>query len=117
MLIERWRVDYNTVRSNSSLGNSRLASEIILRRETVLTTFRQIDLKDFMIKHFCQQIEGWFDFPALYRTAVADCPENGLIVEVGSYLGKSTAFMAVEIINSNKPIRFFCVDTDLQPKN
>ena len=32
-------------------------------------------------------------------------------VEVGSYKGRSTSFMAVEIANSGKQIKFDCVDT------
>jgi predicted O-methyltransferase YrrM len=31
-------------------------------------------------------------------------------VEVGTWLGKSAAYLAVEIINSNKKIKFDCVD-------
>ena len=32
-------------------------------------------------------------------------------VEIGSWKGKSSAYMAVEIANSNKNIDFYCVDT------
>ena len=31
-------------------------------------------------------------------------------MEVGSFLGKSAVFMAVEIINSGKRIKFDCID-------
>jgi predicted O-methyltransferase YrrM len=37
--------------------------------------------------------------------------DNAHFVEVGVWLGKSAAYMAVEIINSNKQIKFDCVDT------
>lgn len=63
------------------------------------------------MRHFYQHIEGWFDFEQVYRDAVRDCPDGGKIVEMGSYVGKSSAFMAVEIINSGKKIDFYCVDT------
>jgi len=33
------------------------------------------------------------------------------LVEVGCWKGKSTAFMAVEIVNSGKKLKFDCIDT------
>ena len=60
--------------------------------------------------HFYEKIDGWFDFPDLYRFILSRI-DNAEIVEVGSWLGKSAAFMAVEISNSNKNIKFHCVDT------
>ena len=64
------------------------------------------------MKHFYENIEGWAAFRGLYRVAVADAPSDrqSLFVEVGSWLGRSAAYMAVEIINSGKPIDFSCVD-------
>jgi hypothetical protein len=59
--------------------------------------------------HFYQNIQGWFSFDRIYKSVVNELNE-GLIVEVGSWLGKSSAFMAVEIYNSKKPIAFHCVD-------
>ena len=38
-------------------------------------------------------------------------PTNSHFVEVGSWKGRSAAFMAVEINNSGKSIKFDCVDT------
>jgi predicted O-methyltransferase YrrM len=38
-------------------------------------------------------------------------PSNSHFVEVGTWKGMSAAYMAVEIINSGKNIRFDCVDT------
>ncbi len=61
------------------------------------------------MEHFYQKIEGWFSFPTLYSEMVKKF-DNGIFVEVGSWKGAS-AYMAVEIINQNKNISFFCVDT------
>lgn len=41
---------------------------------------------------------------------VAKAPKDAIFVEVGTWKGKSAAYMAVEIINSKKNIRFFTVD-------
>ena len=42
---------------------------------------------------------------------VEKCPDHGHIIEVGSWKGRSSVFLAVEIINSNKQIKFDCIDT------
>jgi len=55
--------------------------------------------------------EDWFTFQGTYTNFVNQIPNNGTIVEVGSWKGKSAAFLAVEIVNSNKNLKLFCVDT------
>lgn len=67
-----------------------------------------------LIKHFYQDSlfdEGYFTYPRLYYTAVQYFPTNSHFVEIGSWKSRSAAFMAVEINNSGKNIRFDCVDT------
>ncbi len=63
------------------------------------------------MKHFYKKIPGWFSYRGLYEQAVKEAPDPALFVEVGCWKGRSSAFMAVEIIKSNKKIRFVCVDT------
>ena len=63
------------------------------------------------MNHFYEQIQGWFDFEDLYSDVVKTFPEESHFVEVGSWKGKSASFMAVEIHNSKKQIKFDCVDT------
>ena len=70
----------------------------------------EIILKTEKIPHFYQKIEGWFDFQDIYKSAV-DKYDNAHFVEIGSWKGKSAAFMATEIANSNKNIKFDCIDT------
>jgi hypothetical protein len=55
--------------------------------------------------------ENWFSYPNLYSYVVNKFPSGSHFVEVGSWKGKSSAYMAVEIANSNKNIKFDCVDT------
>lgn len=55
--------------------------------------------------------EPWFNFPKLYSRMVRLFPSGSTFVEIGSWKGKSSAYMAVEIANSNKDIKFYCVDT------
>jgi GT2 family glycosyltransferase len=63
------------------------------------------------IPHFYGDIPGWFDFHDVYRTLAQDVPDGGHIVEVGGWKGRSSAYMAVELANSGKRIRFDVVDT------
>jgi len=65
------------------------------------------------MEHFYHNIQGWFDFQVLYTAIVDTVADNSTahFVEVGSWKGTSSAYMAVEIINSGKSIRFDCVDT------
>ena len=63
------------------------------------------------MEHFYFTLDVWFDFEDVYIFAVTVAPEIAHFVEVGAFLGKSTSFMAVEIANSKKDIRFDVVDT------
>jgi predicted O-methyltransferase YrrM len=63
------------------------------------------------MQHFYQNISGWFTYPNLYKQVVQTYENNSHFVEVGTWCGQSAIYMAVEIINSNKQIKFDCVDT------
>ena len=64
------------------------------------------------MNHFYKEVYGFAqnDLFALYKKVVEIFPSGSHFVEVGSFLGKSAVFMAVEIINSGKRIKFDCVD-------
>jgi len=58
-------------------------------------------------KHFYQNIEGdSFSYFYLYKKAIIKYGNNSHFVEIGQDKGKSTAYLAVEIINSNYDIKF-----------
>jgi hypothetical protein len=64
------------------------------------------------MEHFYKNIgEDWMDFQELYSEMVNYFPDNSHFVEVGSWKGRSASYMAVEILNSKKRIKFDCVDT------
>lgn len=62
------------------------------------------------IYHLPEFGEQWFNYQKLYSLMVEKFPSGSKFVEIGSWKGKSAAFMAVEIINSKKNISFDCVD-------
>jgi cephalosporin hydroxylase len=61
--------------------------------------------------HFCTDIQGWCGYFDIYCLMVDYFPSGSHFVEIGSWRGQSSSFMAVEIINSGKDIKFDCVDT------
>jgi hypothetical protein len=65
------------------------------------------------MEHFYNKVEGWFE-PSdklIYDRAVNRYNDGDIFVEIGSYKGRSSSAMAVNIINSKKKIKFYCVDT------
>lgn len=63
------------------------------------------------MEHFYNRIHGFFDFQPVYTRMVNEFPSGSHFVEVGAFYGRSTAFLAVEIINSGKDIKFDVVYT------
>lgn len=78
--------------------------------ENDLLIFHKLKEKN-IIEHFYNNIDGWFDFQPVYTSMVEKFGDNSLFVEIGAWLGKSTAYMAVEIANSKKNIKFDVIDT------
>ncbi len=64
------------------------------------------------MEHFYEDVHGFshVDLFALYKKMVKKFDSGAHFVEVGSFLGKSAVYMAVEIINSGKNIKFDCID-------
>jgi len=58
-----------------------------------------------------KSIPGWFTFPKLYQLAVADAREGDVLVEVGAWAGRSTAFLGRAVKESGKKLRVLVVDT------
>lgn len=65
------------------------------------------------MEHFYKSInsEDWFGYEDFYKSMVDKFPSGSHFVEVGVWKGMSACYMAVEIINSKKDIKFDCVDT------
>lgn len=74
-----------------------------------MTIINHISTKPY--EHFYKSLEGGFNFEDVYTEMVAAASPKSTFVEVGAWKGMSAAFMAVEIANSHKDIKFFCVDT------
>jgi glycosyltransferase involved in cell wall biosynthesis/predicted O-methyltransferase YrrM len=57
------------------------------------------------------EIPGWFSYTKLYDAMVESAVDNAVFVEIGSWMGKSTNYLARKIYESNKNINFTTVDT------
>ena len=63
------------------------------------------------MEHFYDTIDGWSTgIPRIYKDIVSKSKDGAHFVEIGCWLGKSSAIMCVEIINSKKNIKFDCID-------
>lgn len=63
------------------------------------------------MEHFYTTIDGWFTYPNFYSEMVAKFPSGSTFIEVGVWKGRSLAFLATEIINSDKEIKLHALDT------
>ena len=64
------------------------------------------------MEHFHDNIFGYSDdtYFSIIRDVVKRFPSGSHFVEVGALLGKSSSYMAVEIVNSGKDIKYDIVD-------
>lgn len=62
--------------------------------------------------HYWTSIPGWFAFRAAYDRILAQLPTDrpSTVVEVGTWMGRSAAYLGVEIVNSGKPVTLVAVD-------
>ena len=58
-----------------------------------------------------RDIHGWFDYADLYDEMLKTVSEPKIYVEVGCWLGRSTAYMASQIKERDLPVSFYAVDT------
>jgi predicted O-methyltransferase YrrM len=58
-----------------------------------------------------KNVQGWFESEILFSESVKMARTQSTFVEVGSWKGKSSCYMAEEIKRSGKKIDLFCVDT------
>src|SRR6056300_734042 len=57
------------------------------------------------------EIPGWFSYDKFYDEVVEKLPDNSNIVEVGTWMGKSTNYLLSSIKESSKSINLTVVDT------
>jgi len=63
------------------------------------------------MEHFYYQIDGWFDFADIYKKIAHEQRSGFRFVEIGSWKGRSLAYIVVEALNVNKQFEIYAVDT------
>ena len=57
-------------------------------------------------------IPGWFNYHESYDMIVDQIDSNGKIVEIGSFMGRSTHYLATSLMNANKEqVKIYAIDT------
>jgi hypothetical protein len=62
------------------------------------------------MKHW-RDIPGWWEDEWLFQMIVDEAPNCAVFVEVGSWMGRSTACMGQAILASGKQIQLYAIDT------
>lgn len=58
------------------------------------------------------KIPGWFNYIDSYAQLASNLPDESRIVEIGSFMGRSTSFLATSFWNANKEkVKIYCIDT------
>ena len=64
------------------------------------------------MRHSYFKIPGWFNYSETYDIIVDQISDNGKIVEIGSFLGRSTHYLATSLYNAGKDnVKIYSVDT------
>jgi len=64
------------------------------------------------MKHSYFKIPGWFNYSETYDIIVDQIQDDGKIVEIGSFLGRSTHYLATSLFNAGKEnVKIYSVDT------
>lgn len=71
----------------------------------------QLKQRKDKMKHNYFKIPGWFNMHEPYDQLLEICEDDDIIVEIGSFMGRSTSYLATNIVNSEKKVKVFCIDT------
>ena len=91
-----------------------LKKRIQVRDESVDALVRRIDAfvpAVRMPNDYWRKINGWFDYQGLYSHLAWGSPQTSTFVEVGSWMGASTCYLATEAKNRQKDMTIYAVDT------
>lgn len=64
------------------------------------------------MNHYFKDVGGWFKFRPAFDQILALLPAKkpSTFVEIGLWLGRSTAYLGVEILNQRKPVTVLAID-------
>lgn len=62
------------------------------------------------MKHYFDEIQGWFNFSQPYLDALREASDGSVFVELGCWKGRSACFLLVEALNKQKNPAIYFVD-------
>jgi beta-1,4-mannosyl-glycoprotein beta-1,4-N-acetylglucosaminyltransferase len=79
----------------------------------IVRIFSKKPSRSNILQHYYESVEGFFRYgdTVFYKEIIDRFNGPAHFVEIGSFKGRSSSFMAVEIANSKKNIIFDCIDT------
>jgi predicted O-methyltransferase YrrM len=103
---------YPKINSTDPIGRT----DHILKRYNIKSLpskiFELERVKNFLIpEKTWRDIDGFFEYPSFYDMCMNVISDNSIMVEVGSWMGRSSTYVASLIRESGKNIKFYCVDT------
>lgn len=60
--------------------------------------------------HYYNDIQGWFDYEDVWRQAISETPDGGIIAEIGCWKGQSLSFLLVEARRTGRRFNIVGVD-------
>ena len=63
------------------------------------------------MKHKYFTIPGWFNMHEAYDLLLHHCEDGDEILEIGPFMGRSTSYLATNIVNSGKKVHLYALDT------
>tara|TARA_Y100000114_G_scaffold18391_1_gene14709 strand:+ start:104 stop:727 length:624 start_codon:yes stop_codon:yes gene_type:complete len=64
------------------------------------------------MKHSYFKIPGWFNYSETYDTIVDEAADDAKILEIGSFMGRSTHYLATALHNADKEkVKIYALDT------
>lgn len=63
------------------------------------------------MKHFYEDIDGWFGFKPQYEKMIKELPSGAVWVEVGCWMGRSLAWLIVESQAEGKQFEIHAIDS------
>jgi hypothetical protein len=64
------------------------------------------------MKHSYFKIPGWFNYSETYDTIVDEVADDAKILEIGSFMGRSTHYLATALHNADKTnVKIYALDT------
>ena len=109
--------DFKRVLSHSYFNHKALKEKALKDSEEIRKVFTWENAAKIASQHLTKadflkkDIPGWFGYSNFYDEISKDFHDGYKVVEVGAWLGRSTAYLANKVKQSKKKVDFYTIDT------